>query len=76
MQLQGKVRIKRFIGIGHAIPTLEYILHSLEDAKTRFEHYPDKHYLAAIEHAWAKADEYYTLLGDSPVYGAAIVLDP
>lgn len=76
MQLQGLVRTKRFFGVGHVIPTLEYILAELEEAKTRFEYNPEKHYLAAVEQAWSKANEYYEKLDDSPVYVAGVVLDP
>lgn len=76
MQLQGVARTKWFLGIGHVIPTIEYILLELEDAKTRFEHCKEKHCLAAIEYAWSKANEYYNKLDESPAYAAGIVLDP
>jgi hypothetical protein len=35
-----------------------------------------RHIRTAINNAWAKLDEYYTLTSDSPVYVAALVLHP
>lgn len=69
------------VGLGYVIPTLEFVLSEFETSKQRYIQERESsggnnHYLMAIEHAWAKANDYYMRLDESPAYAAAIVLDP
>jgi hypothetical protein len=35
-----------------------------------------RHFAEAINNGWAKLNEYYTLMDDSPAYAASVVLNP
>jgi hypothetical protein len=71
---------------------MEYILSHFENLKTQYAYHDymqaedvatdemtvesRKHFREAINNAWKKLNDYYTLLDDSPVYTAALVLHP
>jgi hypothetical protein len=64
-------------GIRDVYDSLQYILSQLEKLKVEYaESSTGAAFWAAIEHAWAKANEYYMKLDDSPVYTAALLFDP
>jgi hypothetical protein len=64
-------------GIRDVYDSIQYILTQLEKLKVEYaESANSKAFWVAIEHAWAKADDYYTKLDDSPVYTAAMLFDP
>ena len=47
----------------------EFLLKGLETAKERIDEYPEpKQFAVNIKLGWAKLDEYYSHLSDSPVY--------
>ena len=64
-------------GIRDVYDSLQYILSQMEKLKVEYsESSTSAIFWAAIEHAWAKANEYYTKLDNSPVYTAALLFDP
>src|SRR6478735_10351961 len=55
----------------------EFLLSTLERAKTESADRPESSYLfACINSAWAKLNKYYTKLDETPIYYAATVLHP
>lgn len=55
----------------------EFLLSTLERAKTESADRPESSYLSAcINSAWAKLNKYYTKLDETPIYYAATVLHP
>jgi hypothetical protein len=55
----------------------EFLLATLENAKTRVQELPDSDHLASfIDQGWIKLDYYYSLIADSPLIYAAAVLHP
>lgn len=77
--------------IWEAYPSCEYLLRHILDKKRQYEHDyepsepgPDdkatresrRHLKTSIDNCWGKLDEYYQLLDDLPVYGAALALNP
>jgi hAT family C-terminal dimerisation region len=60
----------------HVLPSMDFLLQHFEDAKTTAAKDNDPIMVACIEAGWAKLDHYYNLTDRSPVYIAAIVLNP
>jgi hypothetical protein len=75
-------------GIAQVYPILKILLANMEKLKPQFsEHIAlaeagdpavqrGAPYWMAIEHGWNKTREYYNLINNSPVYTAAVFLDP
>ena len=61
--------------INRAIPMMDFLLGTLESGRKRKD-WKSKEIHPAIETAWEKLDKYYKLTDQSPVYAAAVVLDP
>jgi hypothetical protein len=56
------------------LPAIDYILEQFEEFKQKHKHNP---ILAPMFNSrWAKMDKYYNLTNESPVYIAAIILNP
>ena len=82
-RLEGRGTYKRFGSLAEVIPVFETILSSYEE---RVESYsgvnydepgaPEDHIAINLRAAWAKANEYYIKLDDSPAYYAATSLHP
>ncbi|KAI0568968.1 hypothetical protein TUN199_11416, partial [Pyrenophora tritici-repentis] len=82
-RLKGRGTYKRFGLLAKVIPVFETILSSYEE---RVESYsgvnydepsaPEDHIAINLRAAWAKANEYYIKLDDSPTYYAATSLYP
>ena len=82
-RLEGRGTYKRFGSLAEVIPVFETILSSFEE---RIESYSGVNYNepGALEDyiainlraAWAKANEYFSKLDDSPAYYAATSLHP
>jgi len=51
-------------------------MNHLEASKERYIRHPEQQFRWSVEMAWEKADKYYSLLDDTPVFIAAIVLNP
>jgi hypothetical protein len=65
------------IGITNVYNVLSLILGQLEKLKVEYaESQKDSAFWIAIEQAWSKATEYYDILDETPVYTAALLLDP
>lgn len=60
----------------HVLPSMDFLLQHFEDAKTTAIEGNDPIMVACIETGWAKLNHYYNLTDRSPVYIAAIVLNP
>jgi hypothetical protein len=90
--LEGRGRTATHGSIWETLPSMEYILSHFENLKTQYAYddymqaedvatdemtvESRKHFREAINNAWRKLNDYYTLLDDSPVYTAALVLHP
>jgi len=82
-RLEGRGTYKRFGSLAEVIPVFETILSSYEE---RVESYssvnynepsaPEDHIAINLRAAWAKANEYFIKLDDSPAYYAATSLHP
>jgi hypothetical protein len=82
-RLEGRSTYKRFGSLAEVIPVFETILSSYEE---RVESYsgvnydepgaPEDHIAINLRAAWAKANEYFVKLDDSPAYYAATSLHP
>jgi hypothetical protein len=72
--------------IREVIPVMDVLLKVLEEAKDRVaeattDSHPDQeamedHYAININRGWAKLNEYFSKLDDSPAYYAAVALHP
>jgi hypothetical protein len=62
--------------IWEILPSMEILLHHLEAAKQDYEHLGYDHITVCINNAWKLLDRYYNLTETSPVYVAAVVLNP
>jgi hAT family C-terminal dimerisation region len=62
--------------LSKVLPSMEILLEKLETAKVEYLDHPSAHLCTCINLAWSKLDKYYTLTGQSPVYIAAVVLNP
>ncbi len=60
----------------HVLPSMDFLLQHFEDAKAAAINDDDPVMVACIETGWAKLNRYYNLTDRSPVYVAAIVLNP
>ncbi|EKG18608.1 putative transposase [Macrophomina phaseolina MS6] len=58
------------------LPVMEFLLEYLEGVKQNVARFPDEYFRVNVNLGWAKLDEYYKLLDDSPVYAASIALHP
>lgn len=76
IRLQANPTSGRFGGLWEVLPCVEYLLNKLEEVKIRTDQYPDSHFKVNINLGWAKLDEYYQLLDDTPAYVAACALHP
>ena len=56
------------------LPSLDFMIIRLEEAKTTYQH--DQFMVSSIQAGWTKALKYWNHTERSPVYIAAIVLDP
>lgn len=74
--LQGRPSRNARTGIWHVLPTMEWLLHQFESFKVEYQLHPDLHFRRSIDQAWAKLDKYYQLTEASPIYVAAVVLNP
>jgi hypothetical protein len=83
-RLEGHGKSRRFGAIAEIIPVFEYILSYYEQRIKAYEavdynahdEAPEDHLAVNLRAAWAKANEYYTKLDDSPAYYAATILHP
>src|ERR1700754_4322361 len=59
------------------LPSMDSLLENLETAKEKYtEELHSSHFCTCINLAWEKLDKYYTLTELSPIYIAAVVLNP
>jgi hypothetical protein len=83
-RLKGRSDSGRFGAIAEIIPVFEHLLSYYEQRVKAYEavdynahdEAPEDHLAINLRAAWAKANEYYTKLEDSPVYYAATILHP
>jgi hypothetical protein len=70
-------RIKAYGNMWDVASTYEFLKDSLEEWKAAAERYPDPEYLKInINLGWAKLNEYYTKLDETPAYYASAILNP
>jgi hypothetical protein len=60
--------------LDNVLPAMDFILGQLEQYKITWEN--DARIASAINNAWAKMEKYYRKTDETPVYVAALVLDP
>jgi hypothetical protein len=60
----------------HILPSMDFLLQHFEDNKVLAMNSQDNVMVSCIETGWAKLNHYYALTDRSPVYIAAIVLNP
>jgi hypothetical protein len=60
--------------IWEALPTIEYLLQHLEQAKKK--HKRDKFLMTCINLAWDKLHDYYALMDNTPIYALGVFLHP
>lgn len=76
-KLEGRPSEESATGIADVYDVLSLILGQLEKLKVEYaESQKDSAFWVAIEQAWSKATEYYNILDETPVYTAALLLDP
>lgn len=76
-KLESRPNEESATGIADVYDVLSLILSHLEKLKDEYaESQKDTAFWVAIEQAWSKATEYYNLLDATPVYTAALLLDP
>jgi hypothetical protein len=82
-RLEGRGKAGRYGAIYEVIPVFEYVLNTLEARVQHYSHVdfdevdaPEDHLKINLKAAWAKADNYYTKLDQSPAYYAAVCLHP
>ena len=66
----------RMITLEHVLPSMDFLLQHFEGAKASAIAQQDPLFVACIEAGWVKLNHYYSLTDRSPVYVAAIVLNP
>jgi hypothetical protein len=64
----------RFSTIESTLPTMDFLLEQLEDAKLQYT--IDLYISPCCNASWAKLNKYYSLTERSPVYTVALVLCP
>jgi hypothetical protein len=75
-ELQGNIGDARMNGaLWDVLPTMDFLLQTLEDAKEQFVT-TNPTFANCVNLAWQKLNTYYTLTDKSPVYVAAVLLDP
>ena len=63
--------------IGETLICFEILLNHFEDAKIKWARNKEHKFLAsAINYAWVVLEKYYKLLDETPVYAAAVILNP
>jgi hypothetical protein len=76
-KLEGHLSEESATGITDMYDVLSLILSQLEKLKVEYaESQKNSTFWVAIEQAWSKATEYYNILDETPVYTAALLLDP
>lgn len=63
-------------GLWQTLTSLEWLLSTLEAARSRLEHSPNSHLKAIINLGWKKLNKYYALSDRTAAYRAAIALHP
>ena len=90
MRLQSRAKEGHHGTLWEGLPAMEFLLdkvisakanHATRiEAKTLDEDDPvaktNKHIATSLDNCWGKLDQYYTMLDETPVYAAAIVLHP
>ena len=77
MRLQGNAKDGTKGSLWEVLVSFEIILNHLEAARKKYLKIKTYRYLpTCINAAWAKAEKYYALLDDSPMYAAAVLLHP
>ena len=82
-RLEGRGKSGRFRAIYEVLPIFEYLLSELEQRYRPYELVdyeatgaPEDHLAINLKAAWAKINDYYSRLDESPVYFAAVCLHP
>jgi hypothetical protein len=76
-KLEGRPSQDKADGVTDVYPAIAIILGKLEKLKVEYaESQAGAPFWVAIEGAWSKANEYYSKLDDTPLYTAAVILDP
>jgi hypothetical protein len=82
-RLEGRGKSGRFGAIYEVIPVFEYLLHEFEQRYKPYELVdykaigaPEDHFAINLRAAWAKINDYYQKLDESPVYYTACCLYP
>jgi hypothetical protein len=83
-RLKGRGKSGGFGSIAEVIPVFEYLLSYYEQRVNSYAavdynahpEAPEDHLATNLRAAWAKADNYYSKLDDSPAYYAATILHP
>ncbi|KAA8622202.1 Dimer-Tnp-hAT domain-containing protein [Pyrenophora tritici-repentis] len=83
-RLEGRGKSGGFGSIAEVIPVFEYLLSYYEQRVNSYAavdynahpEAPEDHLATNLRAAWAKADDYYSKLDDSPAYYAATILHP
>jgi hypothetical protein len=82
MDLQGQVRDGRPCALFNVLPDIECILEHLTDAYKTYKDAPEEtiegqfHFKAQLKMALDTAQKYYSILDETPVYLAAVILHP
>ena len=76
MRMESRAKDGKRGSIWEILPSMEILLHHLETAKTEYEHLGYDHVNTCINNAWVILDKYYNLTDTSPIYVAAVVLNP
>lgn len=76
LRMESRARDGNCGSIWEILPSMEILLHHLEAAKQEYEHSGYNHITTCINNAWNILDKYYSLTETSPVYVAAVVLNP
>jgi hypothetical protein len=77
LRLEGKGKTGSRGAVWEILPAMDLLLEHLESAKAEYEHTHEyTHVKTAINNAWLVLDKYYNLTEMSPIYVAAVVLNP
>ena len=68
--------IGKFGAIWEVLPTMEWLLEHLEEAKLRHERDEESYLRVSCNLGWMKMNEYYCLTDNTPAYLASLVLHP
>lgn len=83
-RLEGRGKKGGFGAIAEIIPVFEYLFNYYEDRVKIYEavnynehdEAPEDHFVINLKAAWAKANDYYEKLDDTPIYYTATLLHP